>query len=212
MTEMLTTAWGTLLQSSPWELLAMILSVLYLVLAARESIWCWYAAFVSTAIYTVLFYDAAILLESLLNMFYLIMAVYGWYEWRYRKSDKTGHAITTWSFKTNLLVVAITGLIALGAGYLFDNYTQARLPYLDAFTTCYAVVATFMVPWKKLENWIYWLVIDIASIYLYIRLEFYLTAILFAIYIVLIVFGYSRWLKEYRQARALNQDDGDLKT
>jgi len=201
MSEFFATAWGRLAASSPWELLAMLLSILYLVLAARENIWCWGAAFFSTLIYIVLFYKAAILLESILNIFYLLMAVYGWYEWRYRKSDKTGRAISTWSQTRHLAVIGCTGCVVLLAGYLFDRYTGSRLPYLDAFTTCFAVVATFMVPWKILENWIYWFVIDLASIYLYISRGLYLTALLFCIYIILIIFGYARWLKEYRQAR-----------
>lgn len=201
MTETLTAAWSTLLASSPWELLAMILSILYLVLATRENIWCWPAAFIATLIYLVLFFKGLLLLESLLQVFYLAMAVYGWYEWRYRKSDKTGCAISTWTLKRHLVVICATGAVTILAGYLFDRYTNAKLPYLDAFTTSFAVVATFMVPWKILENWIYWFIIDTASIYLYISREFYLTALLFCIYIVLIIFGYYRWLKEYRSAR-----------
>lgn len=206
MSEFFASVWGRLAGSSPWELLAMLLSILYLVLAARENIWCWGAAFFSTLIYIVLFYQAAILLESILNIFYLLMAVYGWYEWRYRKSDKTGRAISTWSKGRHLAVIGCTGCVVLLAGYLFDRYTGSRLPYLDAFTTCFAVVATFMVPWKILENWIYWFVIDLASIYLYISRELYLTALLFCIYIILIIFGYARWLKEYRQARPETAD------
>jgi nicotinamide mononucleotide transporter len=200
MSAIIETVWMRLLESSPWEYAAMVLSILYLLLAARENIWCWAAAFISTAIYIVLFYDAVLLLESLLNIFYLLMAVYGWYEWRYRKSDKTGRAISAWSLRRNLLVVSTTFALVLLAGYLFGRYTQSQLPYLDAFTTCFAVVATFMVPWKILDNWIYWLVIDLASIYLYISRGLYVTALLFCIYIVLIVWGYIRWLREYRAA------------
>lgn len=201
MIEVASSVWDRLAASSPWEWLAMLLSILYLVLAARENICCWAAAFFSTLIYIALFYKAAILLESILNIFYLVMAVYGWYEWRYRKSDKTGRAISTWSPRRHLAVIGCTGCVVLLAGFLFDRYTGSQLPYLDAFTTCFAVVATFMVPWKILENWIYWFVIDLASIYLYISRELYLTALLFCIYIVLIFFGYARWQREYRAAR-----------
>jgi len=201
MLEVLTAAWTTLLRSSPWELLAMILSIFYLVLATKENIWCWPAAFIATLIYLVMFFKGRLMLESLLQVFYLAMAAYGWHEWHHRKKDKSGRAISVWSLKRHIIVICATGTATIVAGLIFASYTKAALPYLDAFTTCFAIVATFMVPWKILENWIYWLAIDTASIYLYISREFYLTALLFCVYIVLIIFGYCRWLSEYRSAR-----------
>ena len=66
-----------------WEMLAVILSVIYLFLAIKQNLWCWAAAFVSTFIYSILFFDASLLMDSALNIFYLIMAVYGWYSWKY---------------------------------------------------------------------------------------------------------------------------------
>ena len=76
---------------------------------------------------------------------------------------------------------------------------MAQLPFLDSFTTWASVVTTFMVAKKVLENWIYWLVIDSVSIYLYLDRELYFTALLFAVYIVIIFFGWSSWLKSYQQ-------------
>lgn len=201
MTQILDIVWKRLLASSLWELSAMVLSVIYLLLAAREKICCWYAAFAGTAIYLVLFYNAGLLLESILQVFYLVMAVYGWYEWKYRKTDNTGRSISVWRWKTHCILISGTGLVVVILGYIFARYTAARLPYLDAFTTCFAILATFMVPWKKLENWVYWFAIDSASIYLYVSRELYLTALLFCIYLVLIVFGYISWLRDYRSAR-----------
>jgi len=73
------------------------------------------------------------------------------------------------------------------------------LPYLDSFTTWASVVTTFMVARKILENWFYWLVIDSVSIYLYFDRELYFTSLLFAIYIVIIFFGWFAWNRSYRQ-------------
>ena len=66
-------------------MLAVFLSVIYLLLAIKQNLWCWFAAFFSTLIYTILFFDASLLMDSALNLFYLIMAIYGWYSWRYAK-------------------------------------------------------------------------------------------------------------------------------
>ena len=86
------------------------------------------------------------------------------------------------------------------SGYLLGAGTDARLPFLDSFTTWSSVLTTYMVARKILENWLYWLVIDAASIYLYLDRELYFTALLFAIYIIIIFFGWFSWLKSYRQA------------
>ena len=66
-----------------WEMLAVFLSVIYLILAIKQNLWCWVAAFFSTLIYSILFFDASLLMDSALNIFYLVMAIYGWYSWKY---------------------------------------------------------------------------------------------------------------------------------
>ena len=78
------------------------------------------------------------------------------------------------------------------------------MPYLDSFTTWGAVLTTYMVAKKVLENWIYWFVIDAIAIYLYIDRELYLTALLMAIYVVMVVFGYTAWLKIYKTQNETN--------
>ena len=189
--------------TSWWEVPAVVLAILYLVLAARENIWCWGAAFVSTAIYIYVFFDVNLFLESALQIYYLAMAVYGWYQWR-RPADHSDHSatlpISTWSLKKHIVVIAATGAIVVTSGYLLSENTTAALPYVDAFTTWYAVVTTYMVTKKILENWGYWFVIDSVSVYLYYSRGLYLTALLFIAYLVIIVFGYLKWKKEYDQA------------
>ncbi|WP_226666065.1 nicotinamide riboside transporter PnuC [Microbulbifer aggregans] len=191
---------------SLWELAAVVLALAYLLLAMRENINCWYAAFASTAIYLFLFWDVSLLMESALQIFYLLIAVYGWWQWRHKKDDKEDLHIHRWSANTHLTVFTVIGLLTLVAGYLLDNYTNAALPYLDSFTTWGAVVTTYMVTRKVLENWLYWIVVDGAAIYLYIDRELYLTALLFAVYVVLVIIGYFQWLTLFRQQQA----DGNL--
>ncbi|WP_066966531.1 nicotinamide riboside transporter PnuC [Microbulbifer sp. Q7] len=182
-----------------WEVAAVLLALAYLLLAMRENILCWYAAFASTAIYLFLFWDVSLLMESALQIFYLLMAIYGWWQWRHRKSDgKTLH-IHRWSATMHLSAFAAIGVLTLVFGYLLDQYTSAVLPYLDSFTTWGAVVTTYMVTRKVLENWLYWIVIDGAAIYLYIDRELYLTALLFVLYVVLVIIGFIQWYRLYQQ-------------
>jgi nicotinamide mononucleotide transporter len=200
---------------SIWEVVAVILGIAYLVLAMRQNILCWYAAFGSTAIFSWLFWDVSLVMESGLNVYYLLMAVYGWWVWQGKaKSEQSSNsladnklastvAIKTWSLSRHGLIIGGVVLISLATGYGLEKNTSAALPYLDSFTTWGAVITTYMVAQKVLENWLYWLVIDTVAIYLYIDRELYLTALLMAVYVVLAVLGYFIWLKEYRQQEAI---------
>ena len=182
-----------------WEMVAVLLSVTYLLLAIKQSLWCWVAAFISTLIYTVLFFDASLLMDSALNLFYLVMAIYGWYLWKYGKGINKNEEleITTYGLAKNLKIIGTLIIVSLILGYIMANYTRADFAYLDTFTTVFAVFTTYTLTKKVLENWLYWIVIDSVSIYIYINKGFYLTAVLFAFYTVLAFIAYNNWKKEY---------------
>ena len=182
-----------------WEMVAVFLSVAYLILAIKQSLWCWVAAFISTLIYTILFFDASLLMDSALNMFYLVMAIYGWYSWKYGNGINKNEEleITTYGLNKNLKIIGALIIVSLILGYIMANYTSADFAYLDTFTTVFAVFTTYTLTKKVLENWLYWIVIDSVSIYIYINKGFYLTAILFAFYTVLAFIAYNNWKKEY---------------
>jgi nicotinamide mononucleotide transporter len=194
---------ATLLQAaqamSAWEAAAVVLGVAYLLLAMRESLWCWYAAFASTAIFLVLFWNVSLLMESALQVYYLAMAVYGWWQWQRGGAGHTELKISRWDNRQHLVAVAAVLLVSAASGALLQQYTGAALPYLDSFTTWGSVLTTWMVARKILENWLYWLVIDSVSIYLYLDRALYLTAGLFAIYLVIVLFGYRKWWLHYQQ-------------
>jgi nicotinamide mononucleotide transporter len=183
-----------------WEMLAVFLSVSYLLLAIKQNLWCWFAAFFSTLIYSILFFDASLLMDSALNIFYLVMAIYGWYSWKYGniKAQDEELKITTYGIKKNIKIIVILTFISIILGYIMANYTSADFAYLDTFTTVFAVFSTYMLTKKVLENWIYWVVIDSVSIYIYIHKAFYITAVLFVIYTILAYLAYIKWKKEYK--------------
>jgi nicotinamide mononucleotide transporter len=188
---------------SGWEACAVVLAIAYLLLAAKESIYCWYCALVSTAIYTFLFWDVSLLMESALNVYYMVMAVYGWHQWRYGGKEHSGIPIRTLDSSQHLVIIGAVIIISLISGLLLSQHTDAAWPYVDSFTTWGSVITTVMVAKKILENWLYWLVIDSVSIPLYIDRGLYLTAILFMVYIVIIVVGYLSWRQRYNSQQAL---------
>jgi nicotinamide mononucleotide transporter len=178
---------------SPWEMAAVLLAIGYLLLAVRENIWCWYCAFASTEIYTVLFWDVSLLMESALNVYYMGMAVFGWYQWTRRNAAGDGISIQSLSRNQHLIIIVAIGNLSLISGYLLSQYSDAAWPYVDSFTTWASVITTYLVAKKYLENWLYWIVIDTVSIPLYLDRGLPLTALLFAGYVVIAISGYFSW-------------------
>ncbi|WP_405233800.1 nicotinamide riboside transporter PnuC [Lentisalinibacter salinarum] len=186
---------------SPVEALAVALAIGYLVLAVRQNIWCWACAFVSTGLYIWLFHGAALFMESALNVFYLVMAVYGWYEWRYGGARHAGLPVTVWPPARHGAALGVIAALTVASGAWLAANTAAAFPYLDSLTTWSAVWATFLVARKVLENWVYWFVIDGLSVYLYLSRGLPLTALLFCFYLVLIPVGFLSWRKDYARTR-----------
>jgi len=180
---------------SPWEVAAVVLALAYLVLAIRENSACWIAAILSTSIYIVLMFRVGLYMESALQLFYIAMAVYGWYSWTHGKGPDHRLPVTSWKLSQHVFpLAAILGFSAL-SGFLLSNFTDAAMPYLDSFTTWGAIVTTWMVARKIIQNWHYWFIIDSVSVYLYVGRGLWLTALLFVLYLVLIVIGYREWRK-----------------
>ena len=184
-----------ILATSALEWTAVVFSLCYVYLAAKKNILCWVAALFSTGIYIYLCYIGQLYIESALQVFYFVMAIYGFVVWRNTKAEDS--KIIKWKLSFHLTNIILSGLIALLLGYLFDTYTDQQSAYLDAFTTCFSLAATFMVAKKVLENWIYWIVIDTASVFLYANRDMYLTAVLLAIYTLFAVYGYFAWRKQF---------------
>ena len=178
------------------ESIAVISAILYLILAAKEDVKCWYAAIFSSMLYIYIMYQAGLIMESFLQIFYVVMAIYGWLQWNNLINKNSTLRIRKWKKINHLYSFFSVIILAVLSGILLEKYTNAALPFLDAFTTWGAIITTYMVAKKIIENWIYWFVIDSISIYLFISRELYLTAFLFLIYLIIIIFGYKSWRKK----------------
>ena len=177
------------------EIFAVLFAIIYLLLAAKQDVRCWYAAILSSSLYFFIMLSAKLYMEAYLQIFYILMAVYGWLQWNKVNVNETKFIVRTWSIKQHVIVISMILMIAYISGSLLNIYTKAALPFIDAFTTWGAIVATYMVAKKLLENWIYWFVIDSISILLFLSRELYLTSILFFVYLIIIYFGYRSWTK-----------------
>ena len=174
------------------EITAMALAILYLLLAVKQDIRCWTAWILSSCLYLYVMYTAGLYMEAFLQIFYIVMGIYGWAQWSKKQGDES-LLVLTWKPSKHVVAVLLIITLAFFSGSLLEKYTNAALPFLDALTTWGAIVTTYMVAKKILENWIYWFVIDAISIYLFISRELYFTAFLFFAYLIIIVIGYRSW-------------------
>lgn len=184
-------------EQSPAEALAVILAVAYLVLAIRQNIWCWACAAGSTALSVYVFFGAMLYMESALNGFYFAMAAYGWYSW-YTGGGNDELPVSIWPVRVHVAALSAIVVLSLGSGYLLVKHTDAAYPYVDSLTTWSAVWATFLVARKVLENWWYWLVIDLASIFIYWSRDLPLISLLFVLYVILVPIGLVSWTRSFR--------------
>lgn len=177
------------------EVCAVGLAVAYVLLAVYQRRLCWIAAIASAALYIVIFWQVQLYLEAALQVFYIAMAIYGWFAWS-RTPDPV-KSIRTWPPRHHLVACLLLLILSLATGAAMSAFTDAASPFVDAATTVSALLATWMVANKLLENWLYWIAIDIASVGLYLSRDLTLTAILFAGYVVLAGWGYLTWRKQW---------------
>ena len=172
---------------------AVILAIAYLLLAVKQNISCWFAAFFSSLLYFFVMYSAGLYMEAGLQIFYCIMAVYGWTQWRVSLPNNTKFLVKTWNRDQHIKAILLIILLAIVSGWALEKFTNAALPFLDSLTTWGAIVTTYMVAKRLLENWIYWFVIDTISVFLFYSRGLILTSILFLVYLIIIYFGYKSW-------------------
>ena len=177
------------------EALAAILAIIYLLLAVQQNVKCWSAAILSSSLYFYVMYSAGLYMEAYLQIFYIIMAIYGWSQWYNPKSEEQVFVVRTWKINQHFLAIFLIVSMAYLSGSLLNIYTNAALPFIDSLTTWGAIFATYMVAKKLLENWVYWFVIDSISVMLFMSRGLILTSLLFFIYLFIIYFGYKKWTK-----------------
>ena len=175
--------------------LAVVFNVIYVILAARENVLCWFFGLVGVTLLAFIYFDAKLYSDTLLQIFYMVMSVYGWITW----SSSSGKPLEiTRSKASSHLYYLLAGSIGtLVLGFLFNKF-GAALPYIDAFTSAFAVVATYLVARKILENWLYWIVIDSTCVVVYLLRDLDLIALLFALYTILAMVGYVVWIRKFR--------------
>jgi nicotinamide mononucleotide transporter len=189
--------WKGVVQTTVLEWIAVSTSIIYVILASKRMILCWIFALISSGLYVYICYFSQLYIETFLQLFYVVMGILGWIFWK--KSKNESEEIKTWGFRFNSINCLLSGGVAFALGLYFDVYTDQASPYLDATVTSFALSATWMITKKVHEGWIYLLVVDLLSIYLYATRELYLTSLLSLIYAIMAYFGWNAWIQKRRK-------------
>lgn len=188
-------------ESGYLESVAFITGVLGVWLTVKENIWNWPIGIVSSAIYIVVFWNTGLFADGGLNVYYVILGFTGWYMWLFGGEKHTGVVIVdtpAWEYPI-LAVVTVAGTWALT---IFLAKHDDSAPFWDALTSVISVVAQYMVTRKYIQNWHLWIVVDIIYVRLYIFKHLQLTAVLYAIFIVMAFLGLRSWILLRRQLEA----------
>ena len=187
---------------NPYEIVGVTFGVVAVWLTTRQNVWCWPTGLVNVGLFIIVFGEARLYADMGLQVVYVVLCAYGWYEWL---RGGPGHGRLAVSHGHPPVLGALAALGAAGAlavGFLLHRHTDASLPWVDASTTSYSLVAQWMQTRKWIENWVLWMVVDVVYIWMYISKGLLLTAGLYAIFLVLAVVGFVEWRRSLiRQAR-----------
>ncbi|MEQ8623488.1 MAG: nicotinamide riboside transporter PnuC [Vicingaceae bacterium] len=177
------------------EIIGVITALIYVGLAAKGNRWCFLFGLISSAVYIYLSLVLKFYFDTAINTYYIVMSFYGWFAWG--KTDSSSDFIPQKLKSLHFALYIVVGsFVTISLAYAVSKYSDAALPYFDAFTTIFAIIATYMVVKKWIENWLIWVVVDTVAAGMYWYKELYLTALLFFIYTIISIIGYQKWKKQ----------------
>ena len=182
-----------------WEVLAVITGIISVYLSTRENIWSWPTALVNVSLYFVVFFEAKLYADMGLQVVYFVLSLYGWYEWLYGGENRTELHVSRTPRALGVRLLLIGVVCAATLGTLLARFTDAALPYVDSATTSTSLIAQWMMTRKILENWAVWVVVDVAYVAMFLFKKLYLTAGLYAVFLVLAIMGYVQWRRSLLQ-------------
>lgn len=189
------------LQQNWIEVAGIITSVLCVWLNTQQNIWGWFWAIVASGIYAVTFFQSKLYSDMELQLVFIVLSIYGWYEWKFGGKQQT--TLTVSKIPTQIAIICSGFLVTftLVSGYIHSKNTDASLPYLDSFLTAMSLVATWMAARKYLENWMVWIVANVFYVGMYFSKGLIGTSILYFILILLPIKGIIDWRKSMTQTQ-----------
>lgn len=184
------------------EILGTIVGIVYLWLEYKANIYLWLVSIIMPAIYLYIFYVAGLYADFAINIYYLLIAIYGWLAWKYgfklfslKKENNRVEVLKISSIPKKLWIrlFLVYALLQLLITWVLVIYTNSDVPWLDSFTTSVSIIAMWLLARKYVEQWLVWIIVDVVCVGLYIYKDLYFTSALYALYAIIAVFGYFKW-------------------
>lgn len=185
----------------PLEMLATLFGLWSVACYVRESVWAWPTGLINVALLIVLFWQWGLYADTSLQVVYVGLQLYGWWQWVYGGAQRRGVVITRTSAREWLLLAGFALVAVIPAGLALGRWTDSTVPWWDAIPTVLSLVAQWMISYKRLENWLVWIVVDLLFIPLYAYKGLYLTSAVCAVFLVLCCLGLRSWLATWRAQR-----------
>lgn len=184
------------------EILGAIAGLVYLYFSVKQLIWLWPLGILTSLLYVYVFYDSRLFADMSLQVYYFFISLYGWYFWvsggSKSETKEKKLKVSRLNFRMLSVLLFVTFILTIISGYILINFTGSTLPWWDAFTTSASIVAMWMLARKILENWLFWVVIDLISMGIYIYKGLFPTVILFFVYSTVAIVGYFEWRKDLK--------------
>lgn len=181
------------------ELLGAILGFAYIFFSIRQSILTWPVGLATSVLYVWVFFVSKLYADMGLQLYYVFISLYGWYEWLHGNQDeKNGELkISRLTLQMAAVLLVISFLLFLAIWFILKHYTDSPVPLADALATSLSIVATWMLARKILEQWLVWIFVDAFSIGLFWYKHLMPTVVLFAVYTVMAIAGFVEWKKQF---------------
>lgn len=187
-------------QTGALEWLGVFTGILCVWLAAKNNIYTWPIAIISVVVYMFIFFESKLYADTGLQVYFLIMNIYGWYYWsKSTNNPQATRPIVTIGQKEILLSIVGIFVFTFLLGQLLYKNTDASFPYLDSFCTACSLVAQIFLARKIIQNWLIWIFVDMIYVGMYISKDLYATAVMYALYVYIASVGYLDWKKLYRE-------------
>jgi len=171
-------------------------------LVIRQNIWCWPVGIVNVALFLVMFYHARLYADMGLQAVYIVLQIYGWYEWLHGGPRKSPLAVSRIARRPAVLLGGVGVAATAAMGWGLSTYTDADLPYWDSLTTVLSLIAQYLLARKILENWLVWIGADVLFVGVYTVKQLYMTAVLYGVFLVMATLGFFRWRRDMASDRA----------
>lgn len=182
------------------EWVAALAGAISVYLSARENIWSWPTAIVNVGLYIFIFRVSGLYSDMGLQVVYLVLSIYGWYEWLHGGANRSRLDVSKASPRVWAVSAAAGGLGWVVIYSITRRLHGVSIPSIDSALTATSLVAQWMMTRKILENWILWIVADIVYVPMYIYKKLYVTSGLYLVFLVLAIMGLVEWQRSYRRS------------